>query len=704
MKTRDIYIRSIAVAITIFAFSFSLSAQTSLQKAKSLMASHEYSQAIDSYKEYFKTNPPTIENAREMAECYMMLRDTKSVEVWLSKVTSFDGFTANDVLNYANVLKSNSKYEEAMLQYKRYSEINPKMKDKADDLILSCKNSLEWIADPAYFNVINAKAFNSTYSEFGLITFNDGYIISSDRFITGSTLSEKQTDGCSGNAYFKLYYIPTESSSLNSPDSVYNQNNAEGISKTGMSASPDFIPFVSSYPEYNNIQLMDPVLISGLNDEYHNALCTFDKTTNTIYFTRAKKRRINERPINSDPTSWFNYAIEKKYTNFLEIYSAHYQNDKWFDIKPFQYNKASEYSIGHPAISPDGQVLYFASDMPGGYGKTDIYYSSKQSDGSWSKPMNAGDKINTEGEESYPYVDSEGMLYFSSDGHPGMGGLDIFSSSGSKDNWEQPVNLKYPINSAKDDFSVFYTDPGKSGYFASNRDGGKGEDDIYYFIPEPITKLILAGVVKQRLEDNSIEVLKEANIKMDNKTTNATGILTSNNDGKFYANLECNSAYDLTATKTGYFMQSKSLATTVCKTRNDTVFVDLLLDKIVLNKSIVLENIYYDFDKWNIRSDAALELDKLVDLLKRNPDIKIELGSHTDCRGSNAYNEKLSQKRAESAVAYIISQGINKDRITAKGYGESVPVNSCIDGVKCAEEQYQLNRRTEFKVTDIIKK
>jgi len=704
MKTRNIYIRSIAVAIIIFAFSHTLSGQTSLKKAQSFKASYEYAEAIDLYKEYFKLNSPTIEDARDMAECYMMLRDTKSAEPWLSKVISFEGFQAMDVLNYANVLKSNGNYEEAILKYKQYSEINPEMKEKADGLILSCKNSLDWIADPAYFNVTNATAFNTPYSEIGLITFKDGYIISSNRILDGGMLSKKQLDGCSGDAYFKLYYVPTINSSMNLTDPINIDNNSVGISNYGMSAPSGSLLDFNSYPEYDDSQLMDPVLITSLNNDYHNALCTFDKSTNTIYFTRTKTRIVRIRPVNSDPTSWYNFSVDKKYTNFLEIYSSHYQNSKWLDVTAFQYNKPTEYSIGHPAISPDGQVLYFVSDMPGGYGETDIYYSSKQSDGSWGPPKNAGAQINTEGEESYPHLDSAGTLYFSSDGHLGMGGLDIYSAAGSKDNWEEPVNLKYPINSSKDDFSVYFTDPGKSGYFASNRDGGKGDDDIYYFSPEPISKLILAGVVKQRLEDNSIEILKDASIKMDDKTTNVTGTLVSNDDGKFYATLECNSAYDFTATKDGYFIQSKSLETTICKTRHDTVFVDLVLDKIILNKSIVLENIYYDFDKWNIRSDAAIELDKLVDMLKRNPDIKIELGSHTDCRGSSAYNEKLSQKRAESAVAYIISQGIDKGRITAKGYGESVPVNTCIDGSNCTEEQYQLNRRTEFKVTAIMKK
>jgi len=704
MKTREIYIRSIAAAIIVFAFSYTSVGQTSLQKAHTAMANYQYALAIDSYNDYFKLNAPAIENARDMAECYMALRDTKSAEIWLSKVISFEGYLAVDVLNYANILKSNGKYEDASLQYNHYAEINPEMKEKADELILSCKKSLDWIADPAYFNVTNAKGFNTPYSELGLITFNEGYIISSDRIIDGDKLSKKQMDGCSGNSYFKLYYIPTLNSSMNLPDSIYYQDNSGGVSSYGMSAPSGLSLDINSYPEYDDAQLMDPVLITSLNNDFHNALCTFDKTTNTLYFTRTKMRLVSKRPVNSDPTSWYDYSSAKKYTNFLEIYSAKYQNGKWVDVKPFQYNKPTEYSIGHPAISPDGKVLYFVSNMPGGYGKTDIYYSTKQADGTWGQPTNAGAEINTDGEESYPHLDSTGTLYFASDGHLGMGGLDIFSAVGSKDNWEQPVNLKYPINSSKDDFSVFFTDPGKSGYFSSNRDGGKGEDDIYYFSPELPAKLILAGVAKQRLEDNSIEILKNASIKMDDKTANTTGTIVSNDAGKFYATLDCNTAYDFTASKDGYFTQSKSLETTICKTRHDTVFVDLILDKIILNKAVVLENIYYDFDKANIRSDAALELNKLVDLMKRNPDIKIELGSHTDCRGSSAYNEKLSQKRAESAVAYIISQGIDKGRITAKGYGESVPVNTCIDGTNCTEEQYQMNRRTEFKVTEIMKK
>ena len=417
--------------------------------------------------------------------------------------------------------------------------------------------------------------------------------------------------------------------------------------------------------------------------------------------------KVSKRPMNADPTSWYDYSSFKDYTNRWEIYSARYNNGKWQDLKAFAYNNPDKYSVGHPALSIDGNILYFASDMPGGYGGTDIYFSIKQKDGSWSVPKNAGSKINTAGKEAFPTIDKEGTLYFSSDGLPGMGGFDIFSSTGSKDEWSDPVNLKYPMNSPKDDFYVYFTETGKSGYFSSNRDGGKGEDDIYYFsptprpIPEVPKTLVIAGIVKEKNEDNSTSILKGANIKIDDMTSNALVSLVSNEQGKFYSKADCGDAYEIIASKDEYFTKSKSIKAT-CTTLHDTVFVELILDKIIINKPIVLKNIYYDFDKWNIRSDAAFELDKLVTILNDNPQIKIELGSHTDCRGSNEYNQVLSQKRAESAVAYIISKGIDVGRITARGYGESVPVNKCVDGVSCTEDEYQLNRRTEFKVTGYI--
>ena len=340
--------------------------------------------------------------------------------------------------------------------------------------------------------------------------------------------------------------------------------------------------------------------------------------------------------------------------------------------------------------------------MTGGYGDADIYYSEKQSDGTWGTPQNAGPQINTPGKEVFPYIASDGSLYFSSDGHPGMGGLDLFVAHGSKQEWSVPENLRYPFNSPRDDFSILWTDA-EGGYLASNREGGKGLDDIYTFRYAPPTQLILAVKTMQRLEDGSIVPLAETSIDVRSSVNTGSFTATADANGLAYNVATCNANYAIEGSHEGYLAANTSLNVPACTKRNDTAFAELILDKIIINKPIVLENIYYDFDKWNIRPDAAVELDKLVKILKDNPRIVVELGSHTDCRGTNQYNQVLSQRRAQSAVDYIIGRGIDASRITAKGYGESMPINNCTDGINCSDEQYQMNRRTEFKILRVNK-
>jgi outer membrane protein OmpA-like peptidoglycan-associated protein len=412
--------------------------------------------------------------------------------------------------------------------------------------------------------------------------------------------------------------------------------------------------------------------------------------------------KVTKKPINSDPTSWYDHSAAPDYTNRLEIYSAKFKNNGWTDIKAFAYNNADEYSVGHPALSPDGKTLYFVSNMPGGVGGADVYYCEKIDENTWSAPKNCGNMINSDGDEVFPYMDASGTLYFSSNGLPGMGGLDLFSAKGSKDSWTSPENLKYPLNSPKDDFSIYYTEAGKAGYLTSNRDGGKGMDDIYRFVESPPTDLILAVITKERLDNNTLGILKGVDVAIKNRITDNIQKMPVSDRGTLFTKVDCGTSYEVKGTKEGYFTQMK-LVTTKCVTKHDTVFVELTFDKIIIDKPIVLRNIYYDFDKYNIRPDAALELNKLVVILLQNPSIEIELGSHTDSRGSDEYNQVLSQHRAESAVNYIVTQGIDPKRITAKGYGESVPVNRCTNGADCTEEEFQMNRRTEFKVTKMNK-
>jgi len=637
-----------------------LQGQTRLQKARELKDKYEYIAAIAMYKEYMQTGQLNTEEKRDLAGCYLLTGDTRSAEDWLGQVVSSGENTADDVLHYAEVLKTNGKYSEAEAQYKSYGKLQPSMKEKSEQAVRSCEQALAWMGDPDYYELTNADMFNSENSDFGLIPFEGGYILTSDRKLKGRMYTSEDIYGWTGKPYLQLLYVHDKNGQKNYTEEIAN-----------------------------------------LNNRYHNGPGVVDKNTWTIYYTRTKMVKLTKKPLNCDPTSWYDNSTTKDYVNRLEIYYSKYADGKWDQPTIFQYSDPKSYSVGHPALSPDGKIMYFISDMAGGYGGTDIYYCEKFTDGTWSSPKNAGNVINTAGREMFPYVGSDGTLYYSTDGIAGMGGLDLYYSKGSKDSWSAPQNMKYPFNSPKDDFSICFTGTG-TGYLSSNREGGKGEDDIYSFMPSPPKTLVMTVVTKEKLDSNRVAILPGVNVQIaDNENQPVT--VTGGTNQKYYATVDCNKEYKVKGTKDGYFTGEKVL-TTSCTTRHDTVAIEVLLEKIVINKAIVLNNIYYDYDKWDIRPDAALELDKLVKILSENPGISIELGSHTDSRGKEKYNQTLSQKRAESAVAYIVSKGIAGERITAKGYGESVPLNKCVDGVECTEEEYQLNRRTEFKVTSIGKK
>ncbi|GAB4038161.1 OmpA family protein [Spirosoma gilvum] len=376
---------------------------------------------------------------------------------------------------------------------------------------------------------------------------------------------------------------------------------------------------------------------------------------------------------------------------------------------------------GSPAFSGDGRTLYFASNRAGGAGGIDLYRTSIDASGRFSRPVNMGRDINTPGDEMFPYVGANAKLYFASDGHPGLGKLDVFIATRSG-GVTRVENMGQPINSPADDFGLIYTDPNK-GFLASNRSGGKGDDDIYFFQEGPdsdtttiaqnppanapkTVRYFLAGTVSAN--ETPIAPLDSATVKViDDATGQPIGEAVTDKPGTFGKySLQEGKDYTVLAQRKGYLtrreqftMQGRSIPQIfLTKPQTDTTFtVDLLLDKATLNKTFVLENIYYDLDKYNIRSDAAVELDKLVTILQDNPTLKIELGSHTDARASDAYNQKLSQNRAKSAVEYIVSKGIDADRLTYKGYGETQLI---VKNAK-TEEEHQRNRRTEFKILEL---
>jgi peptidoglycan-associated lipoprotein len=393
----------------------------------------------------------------------------------------------------------------------------------------------------------------------------------------------------------------------------------------------------------------------------------------------------------------------KKGYRSVDLWISYYRNGAWTEpiLANINDRTADDFS---PAFAPDGTTLYFASGRKGGLGGTDIFKATLGANGRFSPAENLGEAINTVGNDNFPGVGPDGTLYFSSDGHPGYGKLDIFEVKGGK-----PVNLGPGINSAGDDFAPFFTAPG-TGVFSSNREGGKGSDDLYTFKKKPrrLVAFYADGTVLERNDKaGTITPVASETVTITSTTGQKRDIQTGP-DGKFTAKLDSAQAYTLLADRTGDFTARASVSTvgrypspeSLTQPQTDVrIPVTLTLTKIVVNKAIEVKDIFYDYDKANIRPDAAVRLDTLVQTLLDNPKINIELSSHTDQRGKDAYNLKLSQRRAESAVAYIVSKGVPASRITAKGYGETRPI------VKDAktEAEYQRNRRTEFKVTRIDK-
>ncbi|MDY0217397.1 MAG: OmpA family protein [Bacteroidales bacterium] len=626
-------------------------------QAKQLMNNFEFVKAISMYQNYFILHSPGDEDIRNIASCYLMINEAKQAKEWISRLALKENPLPKDVFIYGSLLKMEGQYDEAIEQFERYKKLEPS-DITADSQIQSSKEAKKWIAFPELIDIQNVEALNSQNSDFGLIPFEKGFIFTSDRK-NGILSSSEETHAWTGNPFLKLYKVEEES-------------------------------------KLTKFDLIDP-----LNDKYHNGPAHFSGISNELFFTRTKMVRVKKKNRNIDPTSWIKNIEESDYENRLEIYSAKFSNGKWSTPIPFSYNKPEEYSIGHPILSSDGSILYYVSDMSGGLGGTDIYFSTKNTDGSWSQPQNAGNKINTAGKEMFPYMDSDGVLFFSSDGHPGMGGLDIFKTTGKMNQWSTPENLKAPINSSKDDFSIIFTEKDISGYLSSNRDGGKGSDDIYYFESMPPSQLYVAIITKTMDENNNKIPLDRVNVKMFSESNDKTKEDLKEVNGKFSTEVKCKDTYTFVGSKEGYYTVSKTILTE-CARNQDTLFVELIMEKMEIGRTIVLKNIYYDFDESFIREDAKADLDLVVQLMKDNPDIIVELGSHTDARGTDEYNVALSQRRADAAVKYIIAKGIDKSRIIAKGYGENQHLNNCSNDVECSEEDHQLNRRTEFKAIGYI--
>lgn len=628
-----------------------------LKEAKKQMDLYNYSEAISILQKVIhKNNHKTINEATQLvAECYRKQNDMVDARTWYGKTLMNNKTDPKNFYYYGQALRGTGEYQKAKTVFLQYDSLTSE-KNQAKEgkrYAAFCDSAMKWKSNPPAYEVKNAQSLNSVQSDFGPAFYNHGIIFTSDRIIS-KTKGRKY--GWTGNSFLHLFCADPSN-----PDDYYNNFKV-----------PTFAP--------------------GLfNEGYHDGPATFNKDFTEIFLNRTYEHKDNGKEDN-----------KKIKTHLLKIFYAKQENGKWGKLTPFFLN-SDEYSVGHPALSPDGKTLYFVSDMEGGSGGTDIYFCTRDG-GKWSQPTNLGPVINTSGNEMFPFVADNGDLYFASDGHPGFGGLDIFVSRMVNRTWTTPKNLGLPINSSYDDFGYAeYKNTGE-GLFCSNRPGGKGSDDIYCFkrVPVEIPAVLVtpppafvSGCVKDKITRDPIP---GATVFLLDNESGKVLIIRANSNGCFKTPVKRNVRYLVKAMQNGFIADCLPFTFDTAQTKSDlSIPRDLLLDKLTVNRKFKLENIYYDFDKWNIRKDAEPSLNQLVTILKENP-ITVELGSHTDCRGTNEYNNRLSQRRAESAVQYIVSAGIDPSRITAHGYGKTQLINKCRDGVPCTEAEHQENRRTEFKV------
>ncbi|WP_095075032.1 OmpA family protein [Tenacibaculum jejuense] len=651
--------------------SDSLEIESSTPKADKLFKRMWYKEAAQAYETELnslnrkkdKKDDNYLRVLKRTGDAYFFNTDMENAYRVYDKLIStyYPNINPEYIFRYAHSLEGIGRYNEAKRWMKEFAKKTKKLDDRSEyyDQI---DQTIEDVLNIQPQFVLHNLSINTEYSDFGPMYYKDKLVFSS------------AVD--SSNYHTRIYH--------------WNEQ-----------------PFLNVYVgELNAIESdIDNTedFSSTINTRYHEAILTFTPDHKRVYFTRNNYDGKLKR--------------DKKGTNHLKLYSADLvkneeDEEEWRNIKELPFN-SDEYSVGHPTLSSDGKLLYFVSDMPGSIGGTDIFvvdvFEDEENDSisstRYSKPRNLGEKINTAGREMFPFI-TDRALYFASDGHLGLGGLDVYESKINDKTFNNPKNLGSPLNSKLDDFSFIIKEDLNRGFVSSNRTTGKGDDDIYSFVRVPIKEekpkcdQIVRGFVSnevtgERIANVTVTLYSETGEKLETTTTGLNGAY------RFNKVLNCDTKYKVLAEKTGYGEKNKPLLTD--KITGETVVALGLqtVDKLIVEEGGLLKIkigiIYFDLDKSYIRNDAAIELNKIVVLMTQYPKMVIKIESHTDSRNTDEYNLALSDRRAKSTREYLISQGIATNRIeSAKGYGESRLINKCTNGVPCSEAEHQLNRRSEF--------
>lgn len=720
------------ILLSILSLPISILGQSSIKKAVKEYDNFNYTKVI---KKIGGKKDITTDAKRKLADSYKMVGNYTNAELVYSDIVNATDKKNEDVYSYAQILRMNGKYADAQKQMDIYNTLNPS--DSRVKLYSKNKTyTIDLLKNKGQFTV-KSLSINSPEQDFGVVYYKD-----------------------------QIVYASTKQS-INSSYRLWNGNN---------------LPFLDLYigKADTNSEILNSKKMSSFNKKFHEGPVSYSKDGSVLVYTSNNYHSKSTKGIIN-----------------LEMYEAKFKDGKWSKKIAFPFNN-KEYSVGHPSLSADGNTLYFISDMPGGKGGTDIYKTVRNTNGTWDTPVNLGDKVNTEGNEMFPFIHESGLFFFSSDGIPGLGGLDVFVTQIKNNIIDKVTNLGAPINGSKDDFSFVLNSEKSKGYFASNRDGGKGDDDIYSF--NLLKSFQFGKTIKGIAKDKDGNILANTTVNLYDSEGKLIQTVTTSADGAFTFDVENSGSYKLKGQKDSYF-DGNSLVN-VSETA-DVVSADVVLEKnpglsllaiitdattkntldgvkvtitdaftgkpfdtfvtsntgtyrkalpnnkigdrigytikleksgyltkeVVFNyeikkageinvhealnvslskleiggdlaKMIDIKPIYFDLGKYNIRKDAGIELDKIIKIMNEYPNMVIELGSHTDCRASAVFNEKLSDNRAKASAAYIKKSITNPERISGKGYGESKLKNGCAceGDVKstCTEEEHQQNRRTEF--------
>jgi outer membrane protein OmpA-like peptidoglycan-associated protein/tetratricopeptide (TPR) repeat protein len=626
------------------------------QKSKTTAADKKYNnfayiRAINTYEKVAEKGYKSEDMFQKLGNSYYFNGELDKAAKWYDELFTMNPNQESEYCyRYAQSLKAIGQNDKANQMLELFQQKADK--DSRGKLFEKNKNYLEQIKANSGRYKIEDSGVNSKYSDYGSALYGNKLVFSSARD-TGSLGQRKHT-------WTDQHFTNLYSSDL---DEEMRPGKVNKFSKK-------------------------------VNSKFNESTPVFTKDGKIMYFTR--NNYLNGKK-----------GKDGKAITFVKIYKANFINEKWDKITELPFN-SDAYSTAHPTLSSDEKTMYFASDMPGTLGQSDIFKIKINQDGSFGTPQNLGNQINTEGRETFPVFTDENELYFASDGHPGLGGLDVFVSKvGNDGSIGEIQNLGDGANSPKDDFAYLIDTKSRRGFVTSNRDGGQGYDDIYKFL-ETRKLLCLQELYGTVTDLGNSQLLPEAKISLFDSEFKLINTTVTDANGYYSFAVECGKNYNVRAAKPDYMTKEQKIA---IPTQNGKTNLNFALEKEVckvavgddLGKCFGIKMIYFDLDKYNIRTEAALDLEKILDVLNQNPTMKLDIRSHTDCRQTIKYNQKLSDNRAKSTVAWLVKNGVAADRLTGKGYGESQLVNDCgcepTNQSDCTEEQHQMNRRSEFIIT-----